>query len=322
MLRLKDIVLHFALVPIAALAFFSTSNAQAKLCIHIDSYHEGYAWSDGIEKGIRAKLQGICDVETIRMDTKHHSSALYAKEKGDEIAKTIEQKHPDVVIVSDDPATNWVLSKHFKNSKTPFVFCGVNWSMAQYGMPYKNTTGMLEVVPIEAVIKEVRKVMPSLKTVGFLSVDNETERKEFPNIKKAFESHGIKVQSYWAKSFSDWKTAYKFAQDNDLVYFNNEVGLKGWDKDEAIKFVEENTKKLSVSPQVWDVPYVTFSIAKVAEEQGQWAGSAAAKILKGASPSSIPVVKNKEFNLYVNKAMLAKSPVKLDAEFISKAQSL
>lgn len=306
----------------AVFALLPNAQAKEKSCFYVDSYHAEYEWSAGIRRGLSQKLKGVCDLEMVQMDTKRHNTRMYSQDKGDEIAKIIEKKNPDIVIVSDDNATKDVLVRHFKNSKTPFVFCGVNWTADQYGLPFENATGMLEVVPTDAMIQAVKKALPRLRRVSFLSADTETERKEYDGIKKAFGEQGIEVQSYWAKTFNDWKRAFELAQDNDLVYFSNQAGINDWDKDQAVKFVQAKMKKLSVASQKWLVPYVAFAMTKVAEEQGEWSAETAIRILKGEKPKNIPVVKNSRFELYVNPTLLKKSHVKLDPELLAKAKSL
>jgi len=46
--------------------------------------------------------------------------------------------------------------------------------------------------------------------------------------------------------------------------------------------------------------YALLGITKIPEEQGEWQAGTALKILDGASPSSIPLVKNKRGKLMVN----------------------
>ena len=60
----------------------------------------------------------------------------------------IDEWQPDVVVVADDTAIEYLLQAHYKDHSLPFVFCGLNWSASQYGLPYANTTGMIR--PITA----------------------------------------------------------------------------------------------------------------------------------------------------------------------------
>ena len=32
------------------------------LCLYVSSYHKGYAWSDGVENGLRQTIDGHCEL--------------------------------------------------------------------------------------------------------------------------------------------------------------------------------------------------------------------------------------------------------------------
>ncbi len=75
---------------ILCLFFSSTSfslNYDGKKVLYIDSYHQGYAWSDGITKGVRIKMKDTgVQLKIFRMDTKRNSDDESKKEaanKGD-----------------------------------------------------------------------------------------------------------------------------------------------------------------------------------------------------------------------------------------------
>ncbi|MFM1892820.1 MAG: hypothetical protein RLZ44_1897, partial [Pseudomonadota bacterium] len=44
--------------------------AWSARCLYISSYHQGYAWSDGVERGLRQGLEGQCELRQFDMDTK------------------------------------------------------------------------------------------------------------------------------------------------------------------------------------------------------------------------------------------------------------
>ena len=155
--------LQLALSALAlALALHAApATAQAgKKILFINSYHEGYAWSDGEEKGAKAALAGSgAELRFHRMDTKRHQEEAFRVKAGQKAREEIEAWKPDLVIVADDPAVKYVLQQYYKGAKVPFVFCGVNWDATKYGLPYPNATGMLEVAPVmEFVSMRTREV--------------------------------------------------------------------------------------------------------------------------------------------------------------------
>ena len=53
----------------------STNYSEYKVLV-IDSYHEGYDWSDGTEAGLRSVLDGTgIDIKVLHMDTKRNSDS-------------------------------------------------------------------------------------------------------------------------------------------------------------------------------------------------------------------------------------------------------
>jgi ABC-type uncharacterized transport system substrate-binding protein len=316
---LKGKLVAFAML--SAFGVISNANAE-KVCVHIDSYHEGYEWSDGLSKGLDTTLKGKCKVERFRMDTKRNAGPDFAKKAGEDAKKFIEDKKADIVIVSDDNAVKFMVMPFFKDAKLPVVFIGINWTIDQYGLPYKNTTGMIEVWPIQPMLTEVKKALPNLKTAVFLSMDNETEAKELSQVEKIFKANKVEVKPMLIKTFEEWKAKFIEAQSADLVLVSNNAGIAGWDKAAAADFAMKNTKKLTVSIYDFMGPYVAAIFAKEAYEQGEWGGNAAAKILEGKAPNSIPVVTNKRHEAMVNQGLMAIVPTKLSAEWAAKAKPI
>ncbi|MCP4297952.1 MAG: hypothetical protein GY786_20380 [Proteobacteria bacterium] len=134
--------------------------ANLKKVLIVNSYHQGYDWSDGIENGVLQALgidaeppfkSGYCndtlEVRITRMDTKRNQDSEYLEKKSLKVKNFIDTWAPDVVIASDDNAAKQLIMTHYKNSSTPFLFCGVNWDASVYGFPTRNVTGMVEVAP-------------------------------------------------------------------------------------------------------------------------------------------------------------------------------
>ncbi len=70
----QTIVLAVAGVLLSALMTPSTASSGASKCLYVSSYHKGYAWSDGVEQGLRRVLTGHCEIRQIDMDTKRNKS--------------------------------------------------------------------------------------------------------------------------------------------------------------------------------------------------------------------------------------------------------
>ncbi len=292
-----SLVLTFATFTLAA-------DVKGKKVLFIDSYHEGYEWSDGITNGVKQVLDGKgIDLKIVRMDTKRNPDEEFKKQAGEKAKAAIDEYKPDIVIAADDNASKYVIVQYFKDSSLPFVFCGVNWDAAIYGFPWKNVTGMVEVSPIPQLIEQLKPFAKGSR-IGFLGPDNETARKEAEAYKKVF---GMQLVEHFAKDYDDWKKGFEALQGTaDMLLIESDGGLYK-DKSADMKaFAEASTKIPSGTAYDFMAPVALIGFAKIAEEQGAWAADAALKILGGAEPSSIPIAKNKEGKLIIN-ARIAKS---------------
>ncbi|MBN1828763.1 MAG: hypothetical protein JW884_06435 [Deltaproteobacteria bacterium] len=274
------------------------SIVQAKKILYIDSYHEGYAWSEGITAGVMEVLNGtIHEVRVLRLDTKRNRSEEFKKTAALKAKEFIEKFKPDVVIAADDNAAKYLIMPYYLNTDLPVVFCGINWDASIYGLPSKNATGMIEVAPVPQLLDYLKRYSKGDR-VGFLSPDLLSAHKEVDNYKKEF---GIKLTEYYSRDADDWKKAFLELQNKvDMLIIDSDGGLYEDQADDIIAFVERNTKIPSGTILDFMAPYVFITFAKVAEEQGSWAAKTALEILRGTPPSHIPVERNKEGYLIIN----------------------
>ena len=315
---------QFAIVMVCVGIIMCTSGWAAKYTgkkvIFIDSYHEGYAWSDGITSGIQRTFDGKgVTLKVIRMDTKRHSDEGFKKEAARKAKAEIDAFKPDVVIAADDNASKYLVAQYYKNAAIPFVFCGVNWDATVYGYPYDNATGMVEVTPVPQLVEQLQKVAEGSR-VGFLGPDILTARKELENYQKVF---GMNPVSYFAASYEDWKKGFLEVQNKaDLILIDSDGGLYKEHEADMRAFVEANTKKPTGSCYDFMADYAVLTYAKSAEEQGHWAAGAALQILDGASPKSISIAQNKEGTLIVNARIAKASGTELPFEVIGSAEKV
>jgi ABC-type uncharacterized transport system substrate-binding protein len=269
-----------------------SSNAKGKKVLYINAYHAGYAWSDNEQKAAEnALMSSGAEFKTIYMETKTKNTAEQIKASAENVRKAIESFKPDVVIASDDNPVKLVLVPWYKNSATPFVFCGVNWECADYGLPCKNVTGMLEISLIPQLLETVRPLANGDR-IAMLANDNETDRKEGEMIPKKFNVQWSAEK--YVKTFEEWQTAYRELQDAaDIIFWYGTAGIKEWNDAEAEAFVLENTKIITCSTQYYMKNVVLVGYMKSGEEQGDWAARTALRILNGISPADIPVTENK-----------------------------
>ena len=182
--------------PAAGQTAAPPANYAGKKILFINSYHEGYAWSDGVEKGVHNVLDGTgIDLKFVRMDTKRNPDEAFAKKAGEQVKAEVDAFKPDLVIASDDNAQKYVIVPYYKGTNLPVVFAAVNWDASAYGYPTSNVTGMLEVELPGQLIEQLKAYAKGTR-LAYLTVDSETERKVVDIYNQRFFNGQMKV--YWA----------------------------------------------------------------------------------------------------------------------------
>jgi ABC-type uncharacterized transport system substrate-binding protein len=291
---------------------------SGKKALYINSYHEGYAWSDGLEKTLLKALTAAgIESKVLRLDTYRQKSPEHLAKVSSEAKAAIDQWKPDVVILSDDPAIKGVYAPHFKDKELPFVFCGVNWDASAYGVPSKNITGMLEVCPVKELLAELNKLKAGQK-IGYLSSEGLTPTKDLEMSSKIL---GVTMEAVQAKDFAAWKQGFLDLQGKvDLLLVGVNAGIADWNEAEAAKFVEQNAKIISGSWHDFLNGISLVGFNKLPAEQAEWAAESAIKILKGAPVSSIAIASNKKGELVINSRICKKVGVTPPFDMVQSAR--
>ncbi len=298
----------------------SSSDQAGKKCLYVSSFHETDNWSSAIENSIRARLHGHCQLHRMYMDTKRNVSPDAIFEITNQIIAKIEQWSPDVVITSDDSAAKHLIAQHYRNDKTPFVFSGVNWSVEEYGFPYENVTGIVEVAPIKTLLKEATTISGNGRRAVFLGADTTTEKRNFKRLQLMAETYNIQLEPLYFASFSQWKKALQKANDYDFAVLGINAAIKDWNSAEARKEALAVSRKPTFTTEISMMPYSTFGFTKLPSEQGEWAATVAIKILNGTSPQEIPIASNKKWEFWVNEEILDRLPAQPARNLLRKAK--
>ncbi len=314
-----SVVLCFSAATVVLGNTESSKEFQGKKLLFIDSYHEGYEWSDGIVSGMRSVLQGSgVELKIHRMDTKRNSAEDFKIAAAWQAKQAIESFKPDVIIASDDNASKYLVMPHYKDAELPFVFCGVNWDAGKYGYPYKNATGMVELDPMEEMLKFFNRFAKGGR-IGYVSGDTYTDRIIAENVNKRFLSGEMKIDM--AKTFAEYTGILLRAQEeNDALILNNNVGIPDWDQKKALSFIENHLKIPTSTTNPWMADLTLFAMAKLPEEQGAWAAKTAMQILSGAKPSAIPLSYNRMAVLTVNMRVAKRIGVLFDLSDLQRAR--
>ncbi len=292
---------------------------KQKKCLFVMSYHKGYEWNDGIDDGVTEKLTGICQLKKIYLDTKRNPSIAFGQAAGLKAKSIVEQYKPDVLIVADDNASRFLAEPFYKNKLLPVVFVGLNWTASEYGYPYQNATGMVEVAPIIPLLKIIRRSIGVVQQGVYLSSNVITEHKDFLRYEQEYKIRGVALTPVFVSTMKEWKAAYLKAQQADFIIVNNNAGINDWAQAEIMQFVQKNARVLTVTNYSWMMSYAMLGMTKDPVEQGQWAGDVAAAILNGLSVAEIPVTINKSWLLFANEILLKTADISLGNRVLNYA---
>ena len=164
------------------------------------------------------------------MDTKRHKDEDHKRRLGEQARQLIEDWRPDVVITADDNAAKYVIQPYFKDAEIPFVFGGVNWTTTEYGFPYSNVTGMVEVAPIRPMLERAMQITRDAKSFFYLGADTLTERKNLKRFQEAAAILGVTLRHELVSTVDAWLEAYAQAQtEHQVVIVGSYSGIDDWD---------------------------------------------------------------------------------------------
>lgn len=286
------------------LALFFTGVAESgtnagKRVLWVESYHEGFVWTDGVARGVEKVLAGSgVELRVVHMDTKRHATEFHAEDAALEALRIVREFDPHVVMASEDNAQRYFVIPYLKGGDVPVVASGINWDATEYGYPAPNVTGMVEV----NLLGEAKSMLLKFgrgDRFGYIAADSESERKNL-QIYNARNFQGG-LQGRLVSRFEEFASAFEEVQANsDMLIMGGNGGIEGWDDDRALEFLQERTRVPTGSFDEYLAPFVIFTFAKDPEEQGEWMALTALKVLDGESPASIPMVENTRVKLIVN----------------------
>lgn len=320
--RVISVAASLVIAVFAAASMPGAVEAAAKKCLFISSYHKGYAHADQIEAGVRSTLKGHCELHQFDMDTKRRSSTQDKKKSALAARAVIDSWKPDIVITADDNAVKYLIEPFYKNKDLPFVFCGLNWTASEYGLPYSNATGMIEVAPVGVMLDRAASIVPQFKRAFYLGADALSEKKNLKRFQSAAKKKGFRLDHALVGSTEEWIETYAKAQEYDVVIIGNRHGIKNWNHEQAVAGTIKATRRLSVTNHGWMMPYTILGMTKVSREQGEWAGKTAIRILGGQKIAKIPVVPNRQRDIWINSDILSVSGVTLPQGVMRKGKKI
>ena len=306
-------------VPVQAKSVLVKQDFHGKKVLLVNSYHQGYKWSDSISLSARAVLEPLgIEFREFFMDSKRHPDESSIKQAALRAQGEIERWLPDLVIVADDNASKYLVMPYYKDAELPFVFCGVNGDSTVYGYPYSNVTGIEEIPLIKPMPAELRRYARGVR-LGVLSGSLLSDRRNVQYYKDNLEIHFDR--EVYVNTFTEWKECFLELQDQvDIMLFVYSQSVRNWDAEKAQAFVLKNTRIPCGATSTRMLPYALMVYAHVAEEHGTYAATTALRILGGEKPKDIPVKHKSQVKVWVNLEIAEKLGVVFPTSVLKNAE--
>lgn len=297
----------FMMMLLSSSVFSQDRNTKKILILH--SYHAGYAWTDEINKGISETLKTAYNIEVYveYMDLIRNPSAesLTALEEFFRIRYSADKVEPDVIVVSDDPAFNFILEKRDKLFKNiPVVFCGINNFTRDRIKGHRNITGVNESISVKETAEIALKMRDKAAKIGIVSCSNITMRQNLELFKRYEHFFKDKVELVYLSALEpdDFSSQLKhFSRDDIILYLGylktpegKEFTVKG-----SLDLISGSTDAAIFG--CWDFLIPDGIVGgKVVHgySQGEAAAEYAMEILTGSKADRIPV-KMESPNMYI-----------------------
>ena len=187
----------------------------------VSSYHRGDAWENLAAEGLTATLlklgylddqaqieqllrddrveSGRAQIRKWWMDSKRRKSTLEIAETLDAMLPQIESFAPDILVLGDDNATNYI-GNLFLDTALPIVFWGVNGTPVKYDLldsaerPGHNVTGVYQSVYQVYAMEKLKVIAPHLKTAAVISDDTPTGRASTKVLRMAMSQGTLPLQ--------------------------------------------------------------------------------------------------------------------------------
>ncbi|HSS65762.1 MAG TPA: ABC transporter substrate binding protein, partial [Gammaproteobacteria bacterium] len=250
---LKKLVLISALatgvcLPGAPAAAPHSNGVKVRVVV-VSSYHREYLWSQDTNAGVTAALLDFGYLENeeqgksfwqddyvesskavvrkLWMDTKRRNRLSEIADSVARIIGEIEEFGPDIILLGDDNAANYVGS-HYLDTELPVVFWGINGTPMKYGLlesmerPGHNITGIYQAGYLREGLVALKTLLPEVKSFAVLSDDSPTGRakaKEFLRWGRRGELPLELIDVVVTNEFEIWKRRALELQERVDVFF-------------------------------------------------------------------------------------------------------
>ncbi len=324
-----DIQTAFKVISFFISSFFLSSNLQAAEPLKTVAITQivDHPAANSVREGLLKALSdnGYEPGKTLNLI---YENAQGSPVTATQIAKKFVALKPDLIISITTPSTQ-AMVKANENYNLPIIFAAVTDPVASgvvssMAHPGGHVTGATDAAPIKHQLEFFKKVLPSLKTLGFLyNPGDNSSATPLKEAREASKELGITLIEATAFKTSDVTTAMQHLAGKkvDAVF----VPL-----DNTILSAMEGVLKIASQ---YKIPVFSSDRDSVAQgalassgyahfDTGYAAGKLAVQVLKGANPGDLPVAKPNNLNTYINLKTAEDLNITIPKDVIKTAQHM
>ncbi|WP_195724336.1 ABC transporter substrate binding protein [Paenibacillus monticola] len=284
--------------PMLASAEETDSSTQNVLILN--SYHNGFAWTDDQSNGIEEQLKSaekIPIIYTEYMDWKRYPSDASWEQFYEMIQFKYAAIHIDVIMTTDDSALNFAI-KYREDilDNAPIIFSGVNQLGYDGIKDPSNITGIIEEIDPTETIRMALEINPSIQNVYVVFDNSESGLTTGKIVTDKLLSLNLGLQIFPMNHFSNEQIMQKastLSSDSIILmttYFSDSTGRIT----EFDRFSSELGQNSSVPVyHMYDfgLNHGAFGGSMISGKiQGHTASNMALRVLQGESTYQIPIV--------------------------------
>jgi len=335
---MKRLLVSYCMACIILLMYgaATVSAADWKNVLILNSYHQGYKWTDDETRGILDALapeRSRTKVTIQYLDTKRLSDSRYFQSLHDLFARKYRKTEFDVILAVDTDA--FIFLKKYRDDlfpRTPIVFCGINYLQKHDLEGTFLFTGVNEDADITAGIDLVLRLHPDTREIIAItdtSVTGQAVRGEFEKVLPRYAER-IRTEIVDDISMDDLRTKVSRLGKGTVVFYT----FFFRDKNGNVFEYDESAEMITAASNVpvygaWDFSFgfgIVGGVLTSGYVQGKTAGQIARRILNGEDPAAIPVIWHSPSQAMFDYALMSKFGIQkhqlpADTVFINKPPS-
>lgn len=274
--------------------------AYAKNVLVLHSYYKGYRWTDDEGRGIDSVLLpelGASNLYIEYMDTKRFYGPGSVAQFPDIYRRKFASHHFDVIVATDNNAFDFLRAYRDQVFPgTPVVFCGVNYFKEQDLKGHRGFTGVSEEADVKDTLDLALRLHPGTRRIYVVNEISETGQTVHDEVARLMPTYpGVSFTFLEDYSMPDLLAAIEAAPPESLVFYSF------FSHDKTGRFFEYDQSAIAIARAskvpiygAWDfnLGYGIVGGKLISGfYQGETAGRIALRVLHGADPDTIPVVR-------------------------------